>query len=130
MSASMKPAIPPEHRLLPDYVAAAGTFTPDERIDGLNHTARLRGQLVSRTHINRMMQTFIDTLRDKTLNRQRKNVRVLELLFYLAGITKDRHILNFADLTVSEQQRFTEAMNQLKVVVSLFPAELALPQNK
>lgn len=128
MSALKQPAIPSEHRLLPDDVVAAGTFTPDERIDALNHTARLRGQLVSRMHINRMMQALMDTLRDKTLNRQRKNGRVLELLFYLAGIPRDRHALNFADLTLSEQQRFTEAMNQLKVVVSLFPAELAIAE--
>lgn len=126
MSASVKPAIPPEHRLLPEDVVAAGTFTPDERIDGLNHTARLRGQLISRGQINREMQTFMDTLRDHTNNRQRKNVRALELLLYLAEIPKTRHHLNFDELTTDEQCRLTEAMNQLKVIVTLFPAESAI----
>ncbi|MEY0304028.1 DUF5347 family protein [Providencia manganoxydans] len=119
-----------EHRM-PFYNRAI-EYTLDEKIDQLNHCAKLRGAIfkgketVKGKKINQGLIDFINELNDVTNNRERKNKRVVSLIYILAGIKKDKHSLNYNQLSDDEQNRLVEALNQLKAVSSILPNDLAI----
>lgn len=121
-----------EHRK-PLYDRAIG-YSINQKIDGLNKAAKLRGELfkykdtVNGKKINQGLIDFIDELNDVTNNRenQRQNKRVIGLIYFLADIKKERHSLNYDQLEVDEQNRLVEAINQLKAINSILPNDLAI----
>lgn len=121
-----------EHR--EPYYDRAIVYTLDQRIDGLNQAARVRGELfkhketVNGKKINQGLINFIHELNDVTNNRkdQRQNKRVIHLIYVLANIQKERHTLNYDQLNPDEQTRLVEAINQLKAISALFPTDLAI----
>lgn len=119
-----------EHRMpLYDRVIE---YTLDEKIDQLNHCAKLRGALfkgketVKGKKMNEGLIEFIKDLNSAPNNRERKNKRVVGLIYVLAGIEKNKHSLNYNQLSEDEQRRLVEAINQLKAVSSILPTDLAI----
>ena len=112
----------------------ANAFTLDEKIDGLNHAAKLRGALFKNSDtangkkINQGLIEFIRVLNDVTNNREnaRQHKRMISLLYYLADIKKEKHHLNYDELDSNEQQRLIEAVNQFKTTCSILPNDLAI----
>ncbi|MEX5733007.1 DUF5347 family protein [Providencia hangzhouensis] len=110
------------------------TYTLDEKIDGLNQAAKLRGALfkykdkVNGKKINQGLIDFINELNDVTNNREnkRQNKRVIGLIYFLADIKKEKHHLNYDQLDNDEQIRLVEAINQLKAINSILPNDLAI----
>ncbi|MEC5343381.1 DUF5347 domain-containing protein [Brenneria populi] len=105
--------------------ARAVPLSISTRTDGLNHIAALRGKFFQ-SDSEKDMCRFIDDMRDKIDRDYHENMRVLSAIFYLADIRKERHHLNFNELTNDEKIRLIKAMNKLKAVVSLFPKHLIL----
>lgn len=112
----------------------ANSFTLDEKIDGLNHAAKLRGALfkhkdkVNGKRINQGLITFINELKDATNNREnaRQHKRMIGLLYFLADIKKEKHHLNYDELNDDEQRRLVEAINQFKATCTILPDDLAI----
>ena len=116
------------------YFNRANTYTLDEKIDGLNHAAKLRGVLfknkerVNGKQINQGLIEFIKVLNDVSNNREnaRQHKRMIGALYFLADIKKEKHHLNYDELDSNEQQRLVEAINQFKAVCSILPDDLAI----
>ncbi|PWC10913.1 hypothetical protein B4923_15490 [Brenneria roseae subsp. americana] len=106
--------------------ARAVPLSVGARTDGLNHIAMLRRKHFL-TDCEKDICRFIDDMRDKIDPACHENKRVLSAIFYLADIDKERHDVNFNELTTDEKKRLIKAMNKLKAVVSLFPRHLTLP---
>lgn len=120
----------PEHR--PAAWNRAVSYSLDEKIDGMNRAAKVRGALfikngsINGKEINAGMTVFLKEMRCRTNNRARENSRVLSAIFFLAGIDKAKHDSDFKSLNEDEQIRLIEAMNQIKAVTSIFPTDLAI----
>jgi|GEM_PF-5557291 len=119
-----------EHRT--PFFNRAIKYSLDEKIDQLNHCATLRGTLfngpseVKGRRMNQGLIEFIHDLKSAPNNRERKNKRVVSLIYFLADINKDRHALNYDQLSEDEQRRLVEAINQLKAISSILPTDLAI----
>nr|ELR5257628.1 DUF5347 family protein [Providencia rettgeri] len=119
-----------EHRE-PHYNRAI-TYSLDEKINQLNMCSKLRGELfkdkekVNGKEMNQGLIEFIKELNSAPNNRERKNKRVIGLIYVLAGIEKNKHSLNYNQLSHDEQVRLVEAVNQLKAVSSILPTDLAI----
>ncbi|EMM9642030.1 DUF5347 family protein [Providencia rettgeri] len=119
-----------EHRM--PFFDRVIEYTLDEKIDQLNHCAKLRGALFKGTSkvkgkiMNQGLIEFIKDLNSAPNNRERKNKRVISLIYFLADITKDKHSLNYNQLSEDEQVRLVEAINQLKAISSILPTDLAI----
>lgn len=120
----------PEHR--PAAWNRVVSYSLDEKIDGMNRAAKVRGKLfenkdrINGKKINRGMDVFLKEMRCSSNNRERENKRVLSAIFFLAEIEKQKHELDFCELNEYEQLRLIEAINQIKAVASIFPTDLAI----
>lgn len=97
-----------------------------QRVDGLNHLAQIRGQLLH-CHCEKDLARFFADMRDKTDRHVATNMRVLTAILYLANIGRSRHDMAINQFTADEIRALIQAMNHLKAVVSLFPKRLTLP---
>ncbi|HGY2835152.1 TPA: DUF5347 family protein [Morganella morganii] len=119
-----------EHRA-PEWERAV-IYSLDEKINGLNRAAKVRGKLfenkdhINGKKINHGMDVFLKEMRCSSNNRERENKRVLSAIFFLAEIEKQKHELDFCELNEDEQLRLIEAINQIKAVASIFPTDLAI----
>ncbi|MDL4385810.1 hypothetical protein B9P84_18170 [Citrobacter braakii] len=120
----------PEHR--PAAWDRQVLYSLDEKINGLNCTAKVRGKLfekkdcVNGKEINAGMTVFLKEMRSTINNRERDNGRVLNAIFFLAEIDKKKHNSEFDELSEDEQISLIEAINQIKAVTSIFPTDLAI----
>ena len=101
-------------------------LTAGQRVSALNHVALIRAQLMG-GNCEKDMARFFSEMRDVTDSNYQDNKRALSAIFFLAGIGKDRHAVEFSELTTDERAALIRAMNHLKAVVSLFPKRMALP---
>ncbi|MDU6388627.1 MAG: DUF5347 family protein [Pantoea sp.] len=101
-------------------------LTAGQRVSALNHVALIRAQLMG-GNCEKDMARFFSEMRDVEDPNYQDNKRALGAIFFLAGIGKDRHAVEFSELTTDERAALIRAMNHLKAVVSLFPKRMALP---
>ncbi len=97
--------------------------TLDSRVNGLNQAAKLRTSVFhfdKSNPDNRELIGFIEYLR---LNDE----RVLNMIFYLAGIKSDQHQLGFDEFNKEEKQSIITAINQIKALSALLPKHIAMP---
>lgn len=97
-----------------------------QRVSVLNHVALIRAQMMG-GNCEKDMARFFSEMRDVTDSNYQENKRALSAILFLANIGKDRHDVDFSELTTDEKTALIRAMNHLKAVVSLFPKRLALP---
>jgi len=93
-----------------------------QRASALNHISVLRTMMYGdcSSELNR----FIADMRNQ---QAEQNGRALSAIYFLANISKERHVVDFSELTSDEKTALICAMNHLKAVVSLFPKNLTLP---
>jgi len=101
-------------------------LTAGQRVSALNHVALIRAQLMG-GNCEKDMTRFFSEMRDVTDSNYQENKRALSAILFLANIGKDRHDVDFSELTTDEKTALIRAMNHLKAVVSLFPKRMALP---
>ena len=97
--------------------------TLDSRVNGLNQAAKLRTSVFhsdKNNPDNRELIGFIEYLR---LNDE----RVLNMIFYLAGIKNEQHHLGFDEFNKKEKQSIITAINQIKALAALLPKYIAMP---
>ncbi|MGO2307133.1 MAG: DUF5347 family protein [Providencia sp.] len=97
--------------------------TLDSRVNGLNQAAKLRTSVFHSDKSNpdnRELIGFIEYLR---LNDE----RVLNMIFYLAGIKSEQHHLGFDEFNKEEKQSIIIAINQIKALAALLPKHIAMP---
>ncbi|KAA6048154.1 hypothetical protein F3I35_08680 [Pantoea sp. Bo_7] len=104
--------------------AMLGELTAGQRVSALNHLAVIRSQFGG--NCEKELVRFFNDMRDVTDSNYHENKRALSAILFLANIGKDRHDVDFSELTTDEKTALIRAMNQLKAVVSLFPKRLAL----
>ncbi|MDC9588573.1 DUF5347 family protein [Xenorhabdus sp. XENO-10] len=106
--------------------------TVDERIDGMNHTAKAHAIIFKKSkksgELNSQLADFIDMMRDRSNNRIRNNERVLHLIFHLAGFDKSQFNNKLKDFTVEEQRSLISAIHQFKAVAAELPDKLIMPE--
>ncbi|CZW47097.1 DUF5347 family protein [Enterobacter hormaechei] len=95
-----------------------------QRASALNHISALRSALYG--DCNKELNRFINEMRGKRDEKYELNNRALGALFFLANISKERHGVEFSELTSDEIDALIGAMNHLRAVVSLFPKKLTL----
>ena len=96
-----------------------------QRASALNHIAVLRTMMYG--DCSNELKRFITEMRCKRDEQAEQNSRALSAIFFLANISKERHGVDFSELTNDEKTALISAMNHLKAVVSLFPKNLTLP---
>lgn len=96
-----------------------------QRTSALNHISALRTMMHG--DCSNELKRFIADMRDKRDHQAEHNSRALSAIFFLANISKERHGVDFSELTSDEKTALICAMNHLKAVVSLFPKNLTLP---
>ncbi|NEG80092.1 DUF5347 family protein [Pantoea agglomerans] len=96
-----------------------------QRASALNHIAVLRTMMYG--DCSNELKRFIAEMRCKRDEQAEQNSRALSAIFFLANISKERHSVDFSELTSDEVKALISAMNHLKAVVSLFPKNLTLP---
>ena len=99
-------------------------LTAGQRVSALNHLSAIRSQFSGNSE-KELSRFFVD-MRDVRDSNYQENKRALSAILFLANIGKDRHDVDFSELTTDEKTALIRAMNQLKAVVSLFPKRLAL----
>lgn len=104
--------------------AMLGELTAGQRVSALNHLAVIRSQFGGNSE--KELSRFFNDMRDVRDSNYQENKRTLGAILFLANIGKDRHDVDFSELTTDEKAALIRAMNQLKAVVSLFPKRLAL----
>lgn len=104
--------------------AMLGELTAGQRVSALNHIALIRSQFGGNSE--KELSRFFKDMRDHIDSNYHENKRVLSAILFLANIGKDRHDVDFSELTTDEKAALIRAMNHLKAVVSLFPKKLAL----
>lgn len=97
-----------------------------QRVDGLNHTAKLRSRHFGLQ--NEELKRFFFDMRDKFDDCYEENKKFLGVILYMAGIQKERHDLKFEDFKTEEIFDIIKAINHIKAVTALLPKQLALPQ--
>ncbi|CDG96499.1 Phage-related protein [Xenorhabdus bovienii str. puntauvense] len=102
-------------------------LTLDEKIDGMYHTAQIKGAFFdSVSNSDKAISEFIKNMRDRTNNRKRNNKKLLHGLFHLAGLPKSRYESQYEDFTSDERRSLKEAMIQLQAAVSWMPKNIAI----
>ncbi|MFK3934817.1 DUF5347 family protein [Pantoea agglomerans] len=96
-----------------------------QRASALNHISALRTMMYG--DCSNELKRFIADMRNKRDHQTEQNSRALSAIFFLANISKERHSVDFSELTSDEVKALISAMNHLKAVVSLFPKNLTLP---
>ncbi|TDY76997.1 UNVERIFIED_ORG: hypothetical protein C7429_110155 [Pantoea allii] len=96
-----------------------------QRASALNHISVLRTMMYG--DCSHELKRFITDMRNKRDVQAEQNGRVLSAIFFLANISKERHSVDYSELTSDEITALISAMNHLKAVVSLFPKNLTLP---
>ncbi|MGC0910147.1 DUF5347 domain-containing protein [Pantoea agglomerans] len=97
-----------------------------QRVSGLNHIAAIRAQLWG-DNCGNELKRFLADMNDKRDAQYEQNKRALAAIFFLANISKERHDVQFNELTGAEKIALIVAMNHFRAVVSLFPKRLTLP---
>ncbi|WP_254879843.1 DUF5347 family protein [Providencia rettgeri] len=103
------------------YQNQGATF--ESRVNGLNQAAKLRTSVFhcdKQNPDNRELAGFIEYLR-------LSDVRMLNMIFYLAEIKSNQHHLGFDEFNKEEQQAIISAINQIKALTALFPKHIAMP---
>ncbi|WP_265524193.1 DUF5347 family protein [Providencia rustigianii] len=103
------------------YQNQGATF--ESRINGLNQAAKLRTSVFhcdKQNPDNRELAGFIEYLR-------LSDVRMLNMIFYLAEIKSNQHHLGFDEFNKEEQQAIISAINQIKALAALLPKHIAMP---
>lgn len=93
-----------------------------QRASALNHISALRSVLHGDR--NKELNRFVNDMRNKRDEKYELNNRALGALFFLANISKERHGVEFSELTSDEVTALIGVMNHLRAVVSLFPKRL------
>ncbi|HAT3644845.1 TPA: DUF5347 domain-containing protein [Raoultella ornithinolytica] len=93
-----------------------------QRASALNHISALRSVLYGDR--NKELNRFVNDMRNKRDEKYELNNRALGALFFLANISKERHGVEFSELTSDEVTALIGVMNHLRAVVSLFPKRL------
>ncbi|KGT95275.1 hypothetical protein NG99_04450 [Erwinia typographi] len=96
-----------------------------QRVSALNHIATLRTMMYG--DCDDELKRFINEMRNKRDEQFEKNCRALGAIFFLANINKERHHVEYSELTSDEVKALIGAMNHFRAVVSLFPKRLTLP---
>lgn len=103
------------------YQNQEATF--ESRVNGLNQAAKLRTSVFhcdKQNPDNRELAGFIEYLR-------LSDVRILNMIFYLAEIKSNQHHLGFDEFNKEEQQAIISAINQIKALAALLPKHIAMP---
>lgn len=103
------------------YQNQGATF--ESRVNGLNQAAKLRTsvfQCDKQNPDNRELAGFIEYLR-------LSDVRMLNMIFYLAEIKSNQHHLGFDEFNKEEQQAIISAINHIKALAALLPKHMAMP---
>ncbi|MEX6151289.1 DUF5347 family protein [Providencia hangzhouensis] len=103
------------------YQNQGATF--ESRVNGLNQAAKLRTSVFhcdKQNPDNRELAGFIEYLR-------LSDVRMLNMIFYLAEIKSNQHHLGFDEFNKEEQQAIISAINQIKALAALLPKHIAMP---
>ena len=96
-----------------------------QRASALNHISALRTMMYG--DCGNELKRFFNEMRDKRDANYEKNNRALRALLFLANINKERHNVEYSELTSDEITALIGAMNHFRAVVSLFPKKLTLP---
>lgn len=96
-----------------------------QRANTLNHISALRTMMYG--DCGNELKRFISDMRNKRDQQFEQNNRALGALFFLANISKERHSVEYSELTSDEIAALIGAMNHFRAVVSLFPKKLTLP---
>lgn len=96
-----------------------------QRASALNHISALRTMMYGDCAIE--LNRFLTDMRNKRDEKFEQNSRALSAIFFLANISKERHNVEYSELTSDEITALIGAMNHLRAVVSLFPKKLTLP---
>lgn len=106
--------------------AATVPLSTCQRLNCLNHIAELRAQVFG-PNIERELERFINEIRDTSDINHKQNERALAAIFFMAKIPAERHSVNISELITDETRELIKAMNHFRVVMSLFPKRLAMP---
>jgi len=96
-----------------------------QRASALNHISALRTMMYG--DCSHELKRFIADMRNKRDEKAEQNGRALSAILFLANISKERHNVDFSELTSDEVTALINAMNHFRAVVSLFPKNLTLP---
>ncbi|WP_210082051.1 DUF5347 domain-containing protein [Pantoea endophytica] len=96
-----------------------------QRVSALNHIAALRTMMYG--DCGNELKRFMGEMRNKRDAQFEQNNRALSAIFFLANINKERHNVEYSELTSDEITALIGAMNHFRAVVSLFPKKLTLP---
>ncbi|WP_311752990.1 DUF5347 family protein [Proteus columbae] len=95
----------------------------DERVNGMNKTAEVRADLLSKLNKNSddiQVSEFLDYLRNE-------NNRIYQMIYYLAEIEKEKNGTNYLLLKRKDKIKIINALHQIKVLSALIPNKLAMP---
>ena len=95
----------------------------DERISGMNKTAEVRADLLSKLNKNSddiQVSEFLDYLKNE-------NSRIYQMIYYLAEIEKEKNGIDYLLLKRKDKIKIINALHQIKVLSALIPNKLAMP---
>lgn len=95
----------------------------DERVGGMNKTAEVRADLLSKLNKNSddiLIGEFLDYLRNE-------NNRIYQMIYYLAEIEKEKNGIDYLLLKRKDKIKIINALHQIKVLSALIPNKLAMP---
>lgn len=95
----------------------------DERVSGMNKTAEVRADLLSKLNKNSddiLIGEFLDYLRNE-------NNRIYQMIYYLAEIEKEKIGIDYLLLNRKDKIKIINALHQIKVLSALIPNKLAMP---
>ncbi|MEQ5271586.1 DUF5347 family protein [Proteus terrae] len=95
----------------------------DERVNGMNKTAEVRADLLSKLNKNSddiQVSEFLDYLKNE-------NSRIYQMIYYLAEIEKEKSGVDYLLLKRKEKIKIINALHQIKVLSALIPNKLAMP---
>lgn len=102
-------------------------LTIQQRAHGMNKVAEIKSKSLGLS--NKELKTFIIEMRDRFNEDHENNKKLLGVVFYMAGINKERHECSFEELTTSEIFEIVKAVNYIKAASALLPKNLTLPLN-
>lgn len=95
----------------------------DERVSGMNKTAEVRADLLSKLNKNSddiQVSEFLDYLKNE-------NSRIYQMIYYLAEIEKEKNGIDYLLLKRKDKIKIINALHQIKVLSALIPNKLAMP---
>ena len=96
-----------------------------QRVSALNHIAALRTMMHG--DCGNELKRFMGEMRNTHPQYEQNNRAMSAIFFFLANINKERHNVEYSELTSDEITALIGAMNHFRAVVSLFPKKLTLP---